>query len=115
MPILNSIKRKLAETLRDNISSVVIGFDSTPATSFDGALGQPAATLTPTVRLIDDSTVLVEARLPMADTYTRAISEVFIQYKDSSTTFIPVARFTIRPIVKSSSIEAVLTILLEVR
>tara|TARA_R110002020_G_scaffold212411_1_gene419013 strand:- start:492 stop:839 length:348 start_codon:yes stop_codon:yes gene_type:complete len=115
MPILNGIKRKLAETLKDNISSVVIGFDTTPATSFDGALGQPAATLTPTVRLVDDSTVLVEARLPMSDAYNRSISEVFIQYKDSTSTFVPVARFTIRPIVKDSSTEAVLTILLEVR
>ena len=47
------LKRLMIETIADNINEMVIGFDSTPATSSDGAAGRPAVTITPTVRIMD--------------------------------------------------------------
>ena len=42
MPANDHLKRLMIETIADNINEMVIGFDSTPATSSDGAAGRPA-------------------------------------------------------------------------
>ena len=60
MPVSDHIKRVLLDTLVSNINEMVIGFDGTPATSSDGATGRPALTINPTVRIVDDNTILVE-------------------------------------------------------
>tara|TARA_X000001382_G_scaffold97954_1_gene72318 strand:+ start:4817 stop:5161 length:345 start_codon:yes stop_codon:yes gene_type:complete len=113
MPISNHIRRLLIETIRDNINEVVLGFDGTPATSDDGSAGRPAITLTPTVTIVDDGTLLIEATLPHTETFTEPIKEVYIQTR-GATSFTPVSRFTIKPITKNNSNEVKIEITIEV-
>mgnify|MGYP003118321800 CR=1 FL=1 len=69
MPISDHIKRTLLDTLVSNINEMVIGFDGTPSTSSDGAAGRPAITVNPTVRVVDDSTILVEGFIPATESF----------------------------------------------
>jgi len=113
MPISNHIRRLLLKTIADNINQVILGFDGTPATTSDGAAGRPAVTLTPTVTIIDDTTLLIETKLPNDETYTEPIKEVYVQYQGAND-FIPVARYTTRPILKTTSNELLIQIMIEV-
>ena len=115
MPVSDYIKRTLLDTLVSNINEMVIGFDGTPSTSSDGAAGRPAITLNPTVRIVDDSTILVEAILPANQSFNETLKEVYIQFKGTDSTFIHVARHTIAPVLKKSSNEMRVQVLIEVK
>ena len=71
------LKRLVIETIADNINEMVIGFDSPPATPSDGAAGRPAVTITPTVRIMDNSTLLVEGKLSTSDSFNETLKEVY--------------------------------------
>ncbi len=113
MPVSNHLRRLLTKTIADNINEVTLGFDGTTATSSDGAAGRPAITLTPTVTIIDDDTLLVEAILPFADSFDETIKEVYVQFRGASS-FTPIGRFTTRPITKTTTNELVVQITIEV-
>ena len=113
MPVSSHLHRLLIKTIADNINEVIVGFDGTPATPSDGAAGRPAITLTPTVTIIDDNSLLIEALLPIDESFNDAIKEVYIQYR-GATDYTPVARFTTRPITKTSGNEIQLQIIIEV-
>ena len=84
------------------------------ATASDGAAGRPAVTLTPTVTVIDDSTLMVEGSLGTEHSFTEPLKEVFIQFR-GSTDFTPVSRHVIRPVTKTSGNEMKIQLLIEVR
>tara|TARA_R110000787_G_scaffold260970_1_gene366277 strand:- start:908 stop:1252 length:345 start_codon:yes stop_codon:yes gene_type:complete len=113
MPVSKHIRRLLLQTVADTINEVVVGFDGTPATSEDGAAGRPAVSLAPTVTIIDDTSLLVQAKLDTSNTFTDKIREVYIQYRDTSD-FTPVARYTTKPIDKTNANELLIEILIEV-
>jgi hypothetical protein len=113
MPLSNRIRRVLLQTIADNINEVIVGFDGTPATSDDGSAGRPAVTLTPKTTIVDDSTLLVEAKLERANSFTENIKEVYIQYRGSDS-FTPVARYTTKEFLKSENNEVKIEILIEV-
>ena len=113
MPVSNHIRRLLIETIANNINELTLGFDGTPATSDDGAAGRPAVTLTPTVTIIDDTSLLVEAELPYDVTYTDKLREVYIQWR-GTTDFTPVSRYTIKPIHKTNQVEMKIQVVIEV-
>ena len=109
MPISDYIRRLLIETIANNINEVILGFDGTPATSDDGA----AVTLVPTVTIVDDTSLIVEATLPYDNSFNEKIKEVYIQFRDTAE-FTPVARYTVSPITKSNSNELKIQIAIEV-
>ena len=111
MPVSKHIRRLLLQTVADTINEVVVGFDGTPATSEDGAAGRPAVSLAPTVTIIDDTSLLVQAKLDTSNTFTDKIREVYIQYRDTSD-FTPVARYTTKPIIKSNTNELQIEIII---
>ncbi len=113
MPVSNNLRRLMLQTIVDNINELTIGFDGTPATPNDGSAGRPALTVVPTVTIIDENSILLEANIPVDNSYTESIKEVYIQHRGTSD-FTPVARFNTRPIVKSNSNEINIQILLEV-
>ena len=114
MPVSDHIKRVLLDTLVSNINEMVIGFDGTLSTSSDGAAGRPAVTINPTVRIIDDSTILVEGMLSANESFDETLKEVFVQLRGASS-FTPVARHTIAPVLKTTSNEMRVQILIEVK
>jgi len=113
MPVSDHMRRLLLDTIAANINEMVIGFDGTPSTNSDGAAGRPAIVLNPSVRVIDDSTLLVEALIPATEAFDDTIKEVYIQFRGTS--FIPVARHTIVPIRKTTTNEVRIQLLIEVK
>jgi len=67
----------------------------------------------PTVTILDDSTLLVQAVLPQTQSFTEQIKEVYLQLRGASS-FTPVSRFTIKPITKTTSNEVKIEITIEV-
>jgi hypothetical protein len=114
MPISDHIKRTLLDTIVSNINEMIIGFDGIPSTSSDGAAGRPAITLNPTVRIVDESTILVEGFIPASEEFDDTLKEVYVQFRGSSS-FTPVARHTILPITKTSQNEVRIQLLIEVK
>ena len=114
MPANDHLKRLMIETIASNINEMVIGFDSTPATSSDGSAGRPAITLTPTIRIMDNSTLLVEGNLSIADEFDEALKEVYVQLRGASD-FTPITRHVFRPIKKTVNNEVVFQLMLEVK
>ena len=115
MPVSDHMKRVLLDTLVSNINEMVIGFDGTPSTSSDGAAGRPAIILNPTVRVVDDSTILVEGLIPATEAFDDTLKEVYVQFRGTGTSFIPVARHTISPIKKTTTNEMRIQLLIEVK
>ena len=114
MPVSTKIKSTLLDTLRLSINTMVLGFDGTPATNDDGSAGRPAITLTPIVTVVDDTTLLVEASLPIANSFTDTIKEVVLLSKDSNGVFSCIARYNTKPIVKTTQNEVKIEISIEV-
>jgi len=114
MTVNDHLKRLMVETIANNINEITFGFDSTPATSSDGSAGRPALTLTPTVKIMDNSTLLIEALLPSSYSYSDTLKEVYIQMRNTND-FTPIARHTFRPILKTSGNEILAQIILEVQ
>ena len=113
MPLSNRIKRILLQTIADNINEVIVGFDGTPATSDDGSAGRPAVTLAPKITIIDDNSLLVEAKLERSNSFSENIKEVYIQFRDSGS-FTPVARYNTKEFLKDENNEVKIEILIEV-
>ncbi len=114
MPVSTKIRSTLLNTLKTSINSMVLGFDGTPATNDDGSAGRPAITLTPIVTVVDDTTLLVEASLPIANSFTDTIKEVVLLSKDSNGVFSCIARYNTKPIVKTTQNEVKIEISIEV-
>jgi len=113
MPVTNNLRRLMLQTIVDNINELTIGFDGTPATPQDGSAGRPALTVVPTVTIIDENAILLEANIPVDKSFSESIKEVYIQYRGTSD-FTPIARFNTRPITKNNSNEINIQIVLEV-
>lgn len=114
MPATDHLRRLMLDTIAANINEMIVGFDGTPSTSSDGAAGRPAVTLTPTVTIIDDSTLLVEGTLGTEHSFSEPLKEVYIQHKGASD-FTPITRHVIAPINKTTGNELKLQVLIEVR
>ncbi len=104
----------MIETISNNINEMPLGFDGPPAPSSDGSAGRPIITLKPVVTILDNSTILVEATLPSTYSYDESLKEVYIQMKDSSG-FTPIARHVFAPIIKTTSNEVKIQVLIEVK
>ena len=107
MPLLNEGTRYLIDTLKNRINEVVFGFDGTIATQQDGGIGKPAVVVTPSTRIIDDNTLVVEAKLALDTTFTLPLREVVIRYKNpaDSTDTTDFMRYTYNAIEKNSNNE----------
>ena len=116
MPLLDEGTRFLIDTLKSRINEVVFGFDGTFATQQDGGIGHPAVTVTPTVRVVDDNSLVVEAKLALDVTFNRALKEVVIRYKNpnDSTDTTDFMRYTYNSIEKNSNNEILFSALIEV-
>ena len=113
MPILNSIKRRLIETLAGLVNELHIGSDGTVASADDGG-ARTLARVSPTVTIIDDSSILVEGSFNTSHVYASPIKEVYLQYKDGTTgEFIPVYRADINDFSKSAQNEVRFSFILE--
>jgi hypothetical protein len=115
MPVLNHARRFLTEQLASKINQMVIGSDGTQATADDGG-ARTLAKIVPTVRVIDDQTILVEGRFGTTYNFPAAdVQEIVLQYKDPATNeFIPIYRTDVRAITKSAQNEIRITLLIEV-
>lgn len=114
MPVLNSIKRRLVEHLATLVNELHIGSDGTVATADDGG-ARTLSKIVPTVRIIDDNSILVEGAFDTTHVYSTDVQEVYLQYKNPTTgEFIPIYRTSIRPFTKSGSNEVEFSFILEV-
>jgi hypothetical protein len=116
MPLLNQGTRYVIDTLKDRINQVVFGFGGTLATQDDAGSAQPAIVVTPVVRVIDDHSLSVEAKVPLSSTFSTPLKEVVIQYKNPSdaTDTTAIARYTYDSITKTSNNEIVFSAIIEV-
>ena len=113
MPMLNSIKRRLVEPLATLVNELHIGSDGTAASADDGG-ARTLASITPTVRIIDDTSILVEGSFTVNHVFSDSVQEVYLQYKDPSTgEFIPVYRADIQPFTKNAQNEVLFSFILE--
>ena len=116
MVMLNESRRMIAEYFSTQINEMILGYDGSLPTTEDGGIGQQALTLVPTVTLVDDATLLVEATLTKAHIFTRNLQEVVIQHRDTSTSKVtPLFRYTFAPLIKNASNEVKLSFIVEVR
>ncbi len=116
MPLLNEGTRYLIDTLKSRINEVVFGFDGTIATQEDGGIGNPATVVTPNIRVVDDNTLIVEAKLALDTSFTRPLREVVIRYKNpsDSTDTTDFMRYTYNSIQKNNNNEIVFSAVIEV-
>ena len=116
MPLLNEGTRYVIDTLKSRINEVVFGFGGTLASQDDTGAAQPAIVVTPIVRVIDDHSLSVEAKVPLTNTFTSPFKEVVIQYKTPSdaTDTTAIARYTYDSIVKTSNNEILFSAIIEV-
>lgn len=114
MPVSDHIKRALLDTIVSNINEMIVGFDGTPSTSSDGAAGRPAITINPTVRIVDDNTILVEGFIPASHAFDDSLKEVYVQFRGTGS-FTPVARHTILPVLKTTQNELRIQLMIEVK
>lgn len=114
MPILNSVKRRLIEHLATLINELHIGSDGTLATEVDGGV-RSLASITPTVRILDDNSLSVEGTFDSTHIYSTDVQEVYLQYRDSTTgEFIPIYRTAISSFTKNGQNEVQFSFILEV-
>ena len=114
MPMLNAIKRRLVEHLASLVNELHIGTDGTAASADDGG-ARTIASVTPTVRINDDTSILVEGSFSTSHVFNDNVQEVYLQYKDPSTgEFIPVYRADIQPFTKDAQNEVIFSFVLEV-
>ena len=116
MPVLNQGTRFMIDSLKLRINQVVFGFGGTLATQDDGGAAQPAIVVTPIVRVLDDHSLSVEAKVPLSSSFNRPLKEVVIQYKNPSdaTDTTALARYTYDSITKTSDNEIVFSAIIEV-
>jgi hypothetical protein len=116
MPLLTEGNRFLIDQLKGRINQVVFGFDGTLATSEDGGAGRPAYVATPTVRVMDDHSILVEAVLPLTSTFDIPLKEVCVQYQNpnDATDTTVLFRYTYRAVTKTQNNELRFAVIIEV-
>ena len=116
VPVLNEGTRFLIDTLRARINEVVFGFDGTVATQQDGGIGRPAVIVKPDVKVIDDNTLSIEAKLSLDVSFTLPLREVVIRYKNpaDSTDTTDFCRYTYNSIEKTSNNEIKFSAVIEV-
>jgi hypothetical protein len=116
MPILNQGNRFIIDTLKSRINQVVFGFGGTLASQDDTGAAQPAIVVTPTVRVLDDNSLSVEAKVPLSSNFNIPLKEVVIQYKNPSdaTDTTALARYTYDSITKTNDNEIVFSAIIEV-
>ena len=116
MPLLNQGTRYMIDTLKSRINEVVFGFGGTLATQDDTGAVQPAIVVTPTVRVVDDHTLSVEAKLPLTSNFNIPLKEVVIQYKNPTdvTDITALARYTYDSITKTNNNEIIFSAIIEV-
>ena len=114
MPANDHLKRLMIQTIADNLNELTVGFDGTPATSADGGAGRPALTLAPTVKVIDNATLLVEADIPTTYAYDETLKEIYVQMR-TTTGFTPITRHVFRPIKKTTTNEMKIQLIMEVK
>ena len=117
MPLLVETHRFLTETLADKINEMVFGFDGSPATSEDGGAGRPAHVVTPIVKVLDEHTIAVEGKIGTSVTFDNPLQEVILRYTNpsDSTDTMPIFRYTIQPVTKTSGNELKFSLLVEVK
>ena len=116
MPLLNEGTKFMLDTLKNRINQVAFGFDGTIATQEDGGIGRLAVTVTPVVTTSNDNTILVEATLPLSNSYDIPLREVVIRYQnptDASDT-TDLFRYTYNAITKTVNNEIRLSVVIEV-
>ena len=116
MPLLNQGTRFMIDTLKGRINQVVFGFDGTLATQEDGGIGRPAIIVTPVVTVLDDNTIMVEAKLPLSTSFNLPLREVVIRYQNPtlSTDTTDLFRYTYNAITKTVNNEIRLSVAIEV-
>ena len=116
MPLLNQGTRYMIDTLKSRINQVVFGFGGNLASQDDVGASQPAVTVTPTVRVLDDHTLSIEAKLALDSTFTRPLREVVVQYKNPSdaTDTTALLRYTYDAVTKTNNNEIQFSAIVEV-
>jgi len=106
----------MIDQLKARINEVVFGFGGNTARQDQTGASQPAVTVTPVVRVIDDHTLSVEAKLSLDATFTRPLKEVVIQYKNpsDSTDTTALFRYTYDAVNKTRNNEIRFSALIEV-
>lgn len=106
----------MVDMLKSRINEVVFGFDGTVATQSDGGIGRPAITVTPSVRVLDDHSLLVEAQLSLDTAFTNPLKEVVIQYKnpDNAADTTSFFRYTYNSVNKTNNNELHFSTIIEV-
>jgi len=95
MPMLNAIKRRMIEQLSTLVNELHIGSDGTIASVDDGGV-RSLATVTPTLTVLDDTSLLIEGTFDATHIYSTDVQEVYLQYRDATTgEFVPVYRTAI--------------------
>ena len=105
MPVNTHLKRLMIETIADNINEI---------TSNDGSAGRPALTLTPTIKILDNSNLLIEVDIPTTYAFDESLKEVYLQIRGTDS-FTPVTRHVFRPLLKTSNNEMKIQMILEVK
>tara|TARA_R110000744_G_scaffold19030_1_gene50570 strand:+ start:482 stop:838 length:357 start_codon:yes stop_codon:yes gene_type:complete len=116
MPLLSEGTRYMIDTLASRINLVEFGFSGQTASQTDDGIGQIAGSVVPDVRVIDDHTLVVEAKLPLATTFTQPLKEVVVRYKnpsDSSDT-TDLFRYTFDAVTKTTNNEIRFSVVIEV-
>lgn len=114
MPMLSAVKRRLVEHLSTLVNELHIGSDGTVASVDDGGV-RSLAVITPTVRILDDVSLLIEGTFDATHIYTTDVQEVYLQYRDSTTgEFIPVYRTALPAFTKDGQNEVKFSFILEV-
>lgn len=116
MPLLNEGSRFVIDALKDRINQVVFGFGGTIATQDDGGAAQPAISVIPTVRVLDDYSLSIEAKVPLSQSFSKPFKEVVLQYKNpnDATDTTAIARYTYDAIDKNSNNEVIFSAIIEV-
>ena len=114
MPMLNAIKRRLVEQLSTLVNELHIGSDGTIASVDDGGV-RSLATVTPTLTVLDDTSLLIEGTFDASHIYASDVQEVYLQYRDATTgEFVPVYRTAIPAFTKNGQNEVRFSFILEV-
>jgi len=114
MPMLNAIKRRMIEQLSTLVNELHIGSDGTIASVDDGGV-RSLATVTPTLTVLDDTSLLIEGTFDASHIYSTDVQEVYLQYRDATTgEFVPVYRTAIPSFTKNGQNEVRFSFILEV-
>ena len=114
MPIVNRARRLLIEHLADNINELVLGFDGSLASINDAGAGRPVVKLTPTVSVLSEGSILIQAKVGQQYAFDDTLKEVVVQHKAADGTYTPIARFNCPKILKTDTNEFEIHIVMEV-